>query len=154
MQPKEQTAVLTQDRLERWGMRAGADPGAPLFVCLRGQLGAGKSVLARAIGRGAGVTAPMPSPTFNLMYRYEVPRGEVVHLDLYRVRSVPEVLDLGWTELGGPGEIVLVEWPDRAEPLLPAERWEVELSESDSPARRRVTVRALGEAPAPPPFED
>lgn len=151
---REHTAVLTQDRLERWGMRVGADPGAPLFVALRGELGAGKSVLARAIGRGAGVTEPMPSPTFGLMMRYELPDTTVLHLDLYRLRTVQEILELGWNELGARDEIVLVEWAERAGALLPADRWEVELVDTENPRERRVTVRALGDAPDPPPLED
>ena len=77
---------LTEAELEAWGERIGASVAVPVVFALRGELGAGKSVLARAIARGAGVSGPMPSPTFNLVYRYHGARGvDVWHLDLYRL---------------------------------------------------------------------
>ena len=123
-----------------------------MFLALRGELGAGKSTLARAIARGAGVRASMPSPTFNLLYRYAA-RGDaaVVHLDLYRLDSADEVWELGWRELGADRDIVLVEWPERAEALLPPERWDVHLEASDvAPDVRRVRAIAHGRPPALP----
>src|SRR5262245_57120498 len=76
---------LTEAELTDWGNRIGALTELPFVLALRGELGAGKSVLARAIARGAGVDTPMPSPTFNLLFTYDGPaRGaEVFHLDLY-----------------------------------------------------------------------
>jgi tRNA threonylcarbamoyladenosine biosynthesis protein TsaE len=146
-------AVLTEAELVEWGERIGREAGAPLFVALRGDLGAGKSTLARAVARGAGVEGPVPSPTFNFLFRYETPRGvSLAHLDLYRLTSPEEVWELGWAELPATREIVLVEWPERAEPLLPVPRWEVELEEVADPARRRVSARAVGDpAPLPSP---
>jgi tRNA threonylcarbamoyladenosine biosynthesis protein TsaE len=143
--------VLTEAELMDWGERIGREAGAPLFVALRGDLGAGKSTLARAVARGAGVEGPVPSPTFNLLFRYETPRGiSLAHLDLYRLTSPEEVWELGWAELPAPGEIALVEWPERAEALLPVPRWEVELEEVADPDRRRVSTRAVGD-PSPLP---
>ena len=72
-------AVLTEEALERWGRRIGAEARTPLVIALRGDLGAGKSTLARAIARGAGVEGDVPSPTFNLVFRYETPRGLALH---------------------------------------------------------------------------
>jgi tRNA threonylcarbamoyladenosine biosynthesis protein TsaE len=119
---------LSEAELVAWGRRIGEIADAPLFIALRGALGAGKSVLARAIARGAGVRGAVPSPTFNLVLRYPASRGrEVVHLDLYRLERPAEVLELGWESLGGPTELVLVEWPERAGPLLPESRWDVTL---------------------------
>jgi tRNA threonylcarbamoyladenosine biosynthesis protein TsaE len=144
-------AVLTEAELADWGERIGREAGPPLFVALRGDLGAGKSTLARAVARGAGVEGPVPSPTFNLLFRYETPRGiSLAHLDLYRLTSPEEVWELGWAELPAGDEIVLVEWPERAEVLLPVPRWEVELQEVADPDRRRVSARAVGD-PAPLP---
>lgn len=135
---------LTEAELERWGTTVGERIAVPAFLALRGDLGAGKSVLARAIARGAGVAAPLPSPTFNLVFRYPAARGfDVVHLDLYRLAAPGEVWELGWRELGTDSELVLVEWPERAEPLLPPDRWDITL-EPDSEATRRVSARAYG----------
>ena len=114
-----------------------------MFV-LRGDLGAGKSVLARSIARGAGVTSAMPSPTFNLVYRYASRRGTVVHIDLYRLDLPDDVWELGWRELGAGDDIVLVEWPERAEELLPPDRWEITLQPGPASDLRDVTVRQVG----------
>jgi tRNA threonylcarbamoyladenosine biosynthesis protein TsaE len=123
-------------------------------LALRGELGAGKSVLARAIARGAGVTSPMPSPTFNLLFRYNRHDGPgVAHLDLFRLNRPDEVWELGWAELGVGNEIVLIEWPERAEALLPHNRWDITLSHTDDPALREITGEAVGDAPALPPLD-
>lgn len=119
---------LTEEELVRWGRRIGEVVEPPVMLALRGPLGAGKSVLARAVARGAGVEDNMPSPTFNLLFRYSGRHGvRVTHLDLYRIRTPDELWELGWEEIGGDDEIVLVEWPERAATLLPADRWDVEL---------------------------
>jgi tRNA threonylcarbamoyladenosine biosynthesis protein TsaE len=141
---------FTEDELTAWGRRVGEAVSVPVFFALRGELGAGKSVLARAIARGAGVDSPMPSPTYNLVFRYEAGRGvDVVHLDLYRLERADDVWDLGWRELGTEREIVLVEWPERVEALLPRDRWDIEL-EAVAPDVRAVSVRRCGDAPELP----
>lgn len=136
---------MDEAELRRWGERLGAEAQPPLFLALRGDLGAGKSTLARAIARGAGVEGNMPSPTFNLLFRYDTPRGlAIVHLDLYRLEDPEEVWDLGWAELPEDRDVVLVEWPERAEELLPDDRWEIMLEEVDDPDRWRITLHSVG----------
>lgn len=144
-------AVLSEEALARWGRRIGAEARVPLVVALRGDLGAGKSTLARAVAQGAGVQGDVPSPTFNLVFRYGTPRGvQVHHLDLYRLEHPDEVWELGWSELGAGDDLVLIEWPQRAEGLLPTPRWEVELEEEADPSVRRVRARAVGDPPPLP----
>lgn len=142
--------MLSEEALVRWGRSVGAAARTGMVLALRGDLGAGKSTLARAVARGAGVEGDVPSPTFNLVFRYETPGGgRVSHLDLYRLERPEQVWELGWEELGEPGELVLIEWPERAEALLPSRRWEVELAEEDDPSVRRVRALAVG---GPPPL--
>jgi len=149
------SAVLTEEEMEGWGERVGREAPVPLVVALRGDLGAGKSTLARAVARGLGVEGPVPSPTFNLLFRYDTPRGvALAHLDLYRLEDPEEVWDLGWEDLPGAGELVLIEWPERAEAHLPAPRWEVRLEEVEDPARRRVTAEPVGDPPPLPPLPE
>ena len=151
-------ATLTEPDLEQWGREVGrtvAEWSEGLVVALRGPLGAGKSVLARAIARGAGVESPMPSPTYNLLFSYSGRGGlEVSHLDLYRLEHPDDVWELGWQELGEGRGLVLIEWPERAESLLPDDRWEVGLAfEEDGESDRRVvTVGRLGGVPEAPPL--
>ncbi|HEU4457348.1 MAG TPA: tRNA (adenosine(37)-N6)-threonylcarbamoyltransferase complex ATPase subunit type 1 TsaE [Longimicrobium sp.] len=147
-------AVLTEEALADWGRRIGAEARTPLVIALRGDLGAGKSTLARAVAHGAGVAGDVPSPTFNLVFRYDTPRGvQVSHLDLYRLERPDEVWELGWDELGGADDLVLIEWPERAEALLPAPRWEVRIEDEGDPDTRRVHARAVGDPPLLPAMD-
>jgi tRNA threonylcarbamoyladenosine biosynthesis protein TsaE len=138
--------ILNETEMIRWGQAIGAAARTPLFLLLRGPLGAGKSVLARSIAHGAGVEGAVPSPTFNLMFRYRSSRGvQVVHMDLYRVSDPDELWELGWQEFGDQDELVLVEWPDCAEGFLPEHRWEITLGPvpGDEEART-VSVSRFG----------
>jgi tRNA threonylcarbamoyladenosine biosynthesis protein TsaE len=140
---------LSEAELRRWGSRIGETIEAPAFLALAGPLGAGKSVLARAVGAGAGVQEPMPSPTFTLLQRYPASRGRrVSHFDLYRIDSPDELWELGWSELPESDEIVLVEWPERAGSLLPEDHWLIELSTPVGwPLLRDIEVTRVGSPP-------
>lgn len=138
--------------LRAWGERLGREAPRPLAVALYGDLGAGKTTLARAIAQGAGVEGPVPSPTFNLVFVYATPRGPVYHYDLYRLRQPEELVELGWGAWE-PDALVLVEWPERAGDWLPVPRWEVTLEEVDA-AHRRVGWRPIGAPPALPMGEE
>jgi tRNA threonylcarbamoyladenosine biosynthesis protein TsaE len=89
-------------------------------VGLKGELGAGKTTLARAILRAATDDPALivPSPTFTLVEVYETPHGTYWHFDLYRLEAPEQVFELGWEEARADG-IVLLEWPERLGPLLP-----------------------------------
>jgi tRNA threonylcarbamoyladenosine biosynthesis protein TsaE len=89
-------------------------------VGLKGELGAGKTTLARAILRAAAEDAQLivPSPTFTLVEIYETPRGSFWHFDLYRLETPEQVFELGWEEALAEG-ISIIEWPERLGPLLP-----------------------------------
>ena len=89
------------------------------LIALTGDLGAGKSTLARALIRElAGAEIDVPSPTFTLVQTYETPRLPVWHFDLYRLETPEQVFELGWEEALAEG-ISIVEWPERLGPLLP-----------------------------------
>lgn len=82
-------------------------------VLLQGDLGAGKTELARAILKGLGVQGPIPSPTFTILYSYESARGALYHFDLYRLESPEELREIAMEEALDHG-IVMVEWPEKA----------------------------------------
>ena len=114
-------------------------PGA--FLALRGDLGAGKSSLARALARGLGIEGPVPSPTFVLVNTYEG-RLPLVHADWYRLCDAEELEQLGWDEIATAEVVTVVEWVERAEEVLPADRLELALAyEGDG---RIVTLEATG----------
>lgn len=114
-----QALRLTRDELLAWGERLGADCVVPLVVRLQGELGAGKTTLAQAICRGFGVTEQVTSPTFSLVHRYDTGRAPVHHVDLYRLRGPQDLANLGWDDILAEPGLLLVEWPERAGPLLP-----------------------------------
>jgi tRNA threonylcarbamoyladenosine biosynthesis protein TsaE len=145
---------LNEKELQQWGRRLGETLTAPVVLALQGPLGAGKSVLARAIGEGAGVADPMPSPTFTLLQRYPASGGrEVVHLDLYRLTVPEELWELGWIQIPGERDVVLVEWPERAGTLLPAHHWRIELGvPPNQPHLRDVEITRVGHPPDLSPF--
>jgi len=88
-------------------------------IGLSGGLGAGKTTLARALLRRAGVTGPVKSPSFALLEPYEVSRLHLYHFDFYRFKNPREFPECGFSEFFGPGAICLVEWPERAGEYLP-----------------------------------
>ena len=110
---------------EKLGARIarGLHPGDA--VLLSGDLGAGKTVLARGILRALGVTENVPSPTFTLVQAYDTPRGIANHFDLWRLDGPDALAELGWDD--ARAGIVLVEWPDRLGGLRPADSLTVAL---------------------------
>jgi tRNA threonylcarbamoyladenosine biosynthesis protein TsaE len=88
-------------------------------VYLTGDLGAGKTTLARGFLHALGVAGIVHSPSYNLMDVYDTPSGTVVHLDLYRMRDPSELEPLGLRDEARPGVLWLIEWPQRGEGWLP-----------------------------------
>ena len=129
--------ALTEPELVDWGERFGRAARAPLVVALTGDLGSGKTTLVRAICRGYGVEGEVTSPTFALVHEYESPRSPVYHLDLYRLERPPELANVGWDDVLSSGALVLVEWPERAGPLMPEDAVPIELEHiAGDPGRR------------------
>lgn len=93
-------------------------PGGVLYLC--GDLGAGKTTLARGFLRAAGVDGTLRSPTYTLMEPYLAHGRSFLHLDLYRLADPAEAEELGLRDYPPEQTIWLVEWPERAEGYLPA----------------------------------
>ncbi|MGQ0384180.1 MAG: tRNA (adenosine(37)-N6)-threonylcarbamoyltransferase complex ATPase subunit type 1 TsaE [Gammaproteobacteria bacterium] len=90
-----------------------------LLLGLAGELGSGKTTLARALLRALGVAGTIRSPTFTLIEPYETRAGTVHHLDLYRLKPGGDELDaLGFRDLRALPGLVIVEWPERGGPVL------------------------------------
>jgi tRNA threonylcarbamoyladenosine biosynthesis protein TsaE len=110
------------EQTRRLGMRLGAllQPGD--LICLQGDLGAGKTTLVQGLAQGWGTLDAVSSPTFVLINTYRRPDSNLLfHFDAYRVDSVGEAEELDIDTLLSQGPLV-VEWPERVEPILPAER--------------------------------
>jgi tRNA threonylcarbamoyladenosine biosynthesis protein TsaE len=116
------------------------------IVSLTGELGAGKTVFVQGLATALGAEGPVTSPSFTLVHEYAA-RYRILHLDVYRLDSFQEVLDLGFEELLDPDAIVLLEWGDAVEPLLPRTYLTVDLrrvADPDSTEERIVTFRPRG----------
>ena len=113
------------------------------LVLLAGDLGAGKTSFVQGFGRALGVEEPITSPTFVLVRTYDgvVP---VVHVDVYRLDHLQELLDLGIGELLDAGGVTLIEWGDAVLPALPPDFLEVRFELGDGDDERVVRVRANG----------
>jgi len=110
------------------------------LVCLWGELGAGKTQLAKGFGAGLGVTATINSPTFVLMTEY-TGRLPLFHVDLYRLAGPEEAIEGGLLDERQSTGVTVVEWPDRLGTALPDARLDIYLDGSgDEP--RTISVRA------------
>jgi len=118
------------------GLRAGDS------VLLMGEMGMGKSVLARAVARCFGVTGAMPSPSFTILQSYEadVP---VKHFDLYRLEDPAEFYEAGLDEEMDARSICLVEWPEMAD-FRPEPRLEVRIRRGENDDERIAEISAFG----------
>ena len=111
-------------------------------VALRGVLGSGKTELARALIRArAGAEIEVPSPSYTLVQDYRCPGLLIRHIDLYRIADSAELPELG-LDAPDADEAWLVEWPERADAVLAADRLEVELRQGDAPDARIARLRA------------
>lgn len=125
------------------GRALGSVAQAGDLICLWGELGAGKTHLAKAIGAGLGVTATITSPSYVLMAEYEG-RLPLFHLDLYRLADAADVLAGGLIDDRQSAGLTVVEWPERLTDALPADRLDVVIDGSgDEP--RDILLRALDE---------
>lgn len=113
-------------------------------IALQGELGAGKTLFARAFIRARGTDEAVPSPTFTLVQTYELPDGAIWHFDLYRLRAAEEAWELGIEDAFADG-IALIEWPERLGALLPARRLLVALDFGAAPGARRATLSGTGD---------
>ena len=122
-------------------------------VLLTGELGAGKTTFVQGVARGLQVAEQVASPTFTLVREYRGRLG-VAHVDVYRLSRMQDVVDLGLEEIGDGQDVLLVEWGDVIEDLLPTDRLRVELlteepqttadQQNEAPEARNITVSASG----------
>ena len=125
------------------------DGGAVVF--LDGDLGAGKTTLARGILSGMGHRGAVTSPTYTLVEHYSPAGRDVYHFDLYRLQDPAELEMTGLRDLLDGSSILLVEWPTRGLGRMPPPDFQVDIRYHRSGSGRRVRVRASGAVELPRP---
>ena len=104
-------------------------------VLLRGGMGAGKTTLVSRIAALLGAEDTVTSPTFALVNQYEGSECRIYHFDFYRIDRIEEVYDLGYEEYFYSGDLCLVEWPEKIEPLIPDDAMVVRITAGDDEQR-------------------
>ncbi len=117
--------IDTEDEMIRFGQTVAASLVKPAVMLLNGDLGAGKSVLARAIIRALGHEGAVKSPTYTLVETYSLPDWQVAHLDLYRLNDPEELHYLGFDDIVANSDLLIIEWPEKGVGLLPKATHEV-----------------------------
>ena len=134
------------------GAAVAATLEAPTVVMLIGDLGSGKTTLAKGIVQALGAAPPeeVLSPTFSLVHEYEGD-PKVYHLDLYRLDTIPELETLGLEDIWEQRAIVLIEWGERFTSELPGTRVEIRLDYDGDEGRVIEVLPAEEAGPADPP---
>lgn len=135
--------TTSPEETEALGRRLGALLRAGDLVALSGELGTGKTVLARGIAVGAGASGYVASPTFTIVREYRGPTP-VYHVDLYRLDRPQQLDDLGLDEILDGDGIVVIEWAEKALPLLPAERLWITIRFAEREDARELLVTPAG----------
>lgn len=134
------------DETHEIGRRLGAAAVPGTVIALSGELGAGKTQLAKGVAEGLGVTSVVNSPTFVLMNEH-LGRLRLYHIDAYRLDDPEDAMAAGLLDEGHADGVAVVEWADRLDGWLPADRLEISLqTPAGAPMRRIVRWTAIGAA--------
>jgi tRNA threonylcarbamoyladenosine biosynthesis protein TsaE len=137
------TTTRAAEETHALGQRLGAILRPGDVVVLDGELGTGKTVVAKGIAVALGVTEPVVSPTFTVVREYDA-ATPLVHVDVYRLDHLQELHDLGFDDLVGGEAVTVVEWGDRVSAALPSDRLRVLLEPGDGDDERIVSIEAAG----------
>ncbi len=121
------------------------------LIVLAGDLGTGKTAFTQGFARGLGVVEQVTSPAFVLVRSY-AGRLPLIHLDVYRLDHLQELVDIGIAEMLDEGGVTIIEWGDVVTPVLPPDFLEIRLSLEDPDDERLIAIRSVG--PSWPPRAD
>ena len=136
------TFNLNDERMtRRLGRCIGACMRAGDVVLLRGEMGAGKSVVTRAAARAMGVSGPVPSPTFTILNIHEGSALRLYHFDLYRLESADALYEMGLEEyIPADDGASFIEWPEMAQEAMPQSALTVTLTYTEDGLARRAAL--------------
>ncbi|AIF81747.1 hypothetical protein I862_05965 [endosymbiont of Acanthamoeba sp. UWC8] len=135
-----QVIVNSLEELDKFAAKIAQKLEAGMAVCLKGDLGAGKTTLSRSLIRHIvqNQTLEITSPTFNLVHLYNAPNFKIWHFDLYRLKTAEEVYELGIEDAFN--ELAIIEWPEIIEEILPKNKIEIFIEFAENENSRKITV--------------
>lgn len=113
------------------------------IVLLSGALGAGKTVLTKGIAKGMGINDYITSPTFMLVNEH-IGNVPLYHFDVYRIADYTELYDIGYEEYFFGKGVCVIEWPEKIEPLIPAERINIQIERGNEDDVRIIKFESFG----------
>ncbi len=128
------------EETRKWAERFAHSLAGRTVIALIGELGAGKTVIAKGLGRGLGVKDDVISPTFNYVLEY-AGRVPFVHADLYRIENAATFRAMGLDEYFDTPGVFVIEWAERVQEILPPETIWMTVTPGDDGATRRIQVR-------------
>lgn len=136
-------STRTREETERVGEMLGRAARPDDVIALWGELGAGKTTLVRGIAHGLGIDErEVTSPTFVIVHEHDGGRLPLFHIDMYRL-APGDTPSTGWDEALSSGGVAAIEWPDRVEAALPADRLDVRLSHQGGD-ERQIRIEPTG----------
>lgn len=129
---------------DEFGQKLGKLLKAGDFICMTGDLGAGKTTLSKSIAIGLDVTDDVTSPTFNIISEYKG-RVELYHFDVYRILDEEAMYDLGYEEYFYGNGVCIVEWASQIEDLIPEDHIWLDLRLGQDMEKREVFISAKGD---------
>jgi tRNA threonylcarbamoyladenosine biosynthesis protein TsaE len=132
--------TLTAESTFNLGIELGSVCRGGELIALNGELGVGKTWLAKGIGKGLHIAEPIHSPTFTLINEY---RGKLpmVHVDFYRLNDLDEVFNLGLDEYQDQGHVVVIEWADKFASALPPDYLNIQITSQDDTSRQLMVTQ-------------
>ncbi|MFH0975669.1 MAG: tRNA (adenosine(37)-N6)-threonylcarbamoyltransferase complex ATPase subunit type 1 TsaE [Spirochaetota bacterium] len=139
---REEIITHSEQETFDWAMRLGMSAGTGSVFALCGELGTGKTIIAKGIAKGLGIDEDITSPTFLMMEVYEG-KLKLYHFDLYRIDDAEELNELNFEEYWDGDGVSVIEWAEKAAEKIPANAIKIKL-EWISGAERRINIEYPG----------
>lgn len=137
--------TTTREETLAFGVKIGEQALPGTVICVDGDLGVGKTVLAQGIAKGLGVTEPVVSPTFTIIQEYRDGRLPFYHFDAYRIEEPEEMYEVGFEDYFYGGGVCMIEWSELIRELLPEEYVHITIEKQmdKGPDYRRIRAEGL-----------
>ena len=135
--------VRNEEETKNLGLQFAEHLKPGFVIGLIGDLGAGKTTFTKALAKGLGVEGVVTSPTFNIIKEYYDGRLPLYHLDVYRLKSLDEMENLGYEEYFYGEGITVIEWADKVMELLPEDAIIVDFTNTENEAERLIKIKGI-----------